>query len=416
MTSESEDTDREQGGKEDWDARQRKLELAKQTYTEVLDATKHQDDKVGRYLAALAFLTTGAIALLFRGGILSRQFEFSGNYPFEPKPPLIAIAALGFFACVLLSVALLLLCLSTPLRVPGQRRDASKKGSSLSGSRLFFSYIGAEPISEWRARWDAPAEAIQAEMTSQYFTEAHNLAERARSKYQHTNEAAALFVFSLVFLALAVSLTVYASLQPSDVVPVGRGVTLIVGLVSAFYSWAVLHSQVVHEKQSMQDFVDGINRVDQKAISRKEATGSLAWMSALLPIALVLVAAIEDDRGIRTLAAVFFIFALGWAFSLTQSRWTTKCPSCRRRTLGLALMGISAIVVGFALGGPFQLALLLVYPTFLFMSTLRESSRRHRISQYRLVGAAPGAHSAACLVYSQRVERPDAAPETVGTP
>lgn len=414
MTSESAAAGPEQRGRTDWDTQQRKLELAKQTYTEVLDATKHQDDKVGRYLAALAFLTTGAIALLFRGDTLPRKFEFSGDYPFEPQLPLVALAGLGFFACVLLSVGLLLLCLSTPLRVPGQRRDASGRGRSLEGSRLFFSYIGAEPVKVWKQRWDLPAEEIQAEMTTHYFAEAHNLAERARSKYQHTNEAAALFVFGLVFLAFAVSLTVYASLQPPGVIQVGRGVTLTVGIVGALYSGAVLHSQFVHEQQSMQEFVDWFGQVSRDSVSRRGATAALGRMAVLAPVALVIVSALEDGIRDRILGALISVVTVGVSFWLTRLRWTTKCPQCKKRIVALALMGLTVVVAGFTLGGPFQFSLLLVYPAFLFFGTLRESSRRHRISQYRLAGAAPTGHGADCLVYSTSAKSAISEPETVG--
>src|SRR4051794_32127601 len=53
----------------------RAIELAERAYKEVLDATKHQDDKVGRFLTAIAFLTTGSIALIATGVALRRSFS-----------------------------------------------------------------------------------------------------------------------------------------------------------------------------------------------------------------------------------------------------------------------------------------------------------------------------------------------------
>ena len=43
-----------------------KVEIASRSYKEVLDATVHQDDKVGRILTAAAFLTTGALTIITR--------------------------------------------------------------------------------------------------------------------------------------------------------------------------------------------------------------------------------------------------------------------------------------------------------------------------------------------------------------
>src|ERR1700723_3669088 len=42
----------------------RYFEYARLSYTEVLDATKHQDDKIGRLLTAVAFLTVAALAMV----------------------------------------------------------------------------------------------------------------------------------------------------------------------------------------------------------------------------------------------------------------------------------------------------------------------------------------------------------------
>lgn len=384
---------------DDWTVRQRTLDFAKQTYAEVLDATKHQDDKVGRYLAALAFLTTGAIALLFRSGILARDFRFEGDFPVEVSAPLIALSALGFFGCVLLSVALLLLCLSTPLRVPGQRREHAPSGNPLGKSRLFFSYIGGQPVKDWKKRWELPPEQIQQELTRQYIAESHNLAERARSKYQHTNEAAALFVFALVFLGLAVALIVLISLQAGGPIVVGREVSIIVAFVAAIYSGALLHSQLVYERQSMQYFVDGSRGANDEAVNRRAAGRALAIMVYAVPAALVIAAIPEDDRltrGAFWLASVIFIL---WSFRVTKPRWKTTCPGCKLR---VRLLLVGALVVatgGFSLGGPFQLGMLLVYPCFLFASSVRDGSRRHRVSQYRLLDTRPPGHSRGCHVY-----------------
>jgi len=52
-----------------------KIDLAQISYDEVLDATKHQDDKVGRFLTAIAFLTTGSIALIAAKNGLSRTYR-----------------------------------------------------------------------------------------------------------------------------------------------------------------------------------------------------------------------------------------------------------------------------------------------------------------------------------------------------
>ncbi|WP_217996947.1 hypothetical protein, partial [Nocardioides jensenii] len=86
-----------------------KLDLAERSYKEVLDATKHQDDKVGRFLTAIAFLTTGAIALITTNPstAIAREFALPGG----SSQPLLAWVTGVFLAFTLGSVTLLLLCL-----------------------------------------------------------------------------------------------------------------------------------------------------------------------------------------------------------------------------------------------------------------------------------------------------------------
>ena len=105
-----------------------KLGMITSSYAEVLDATKHQDDKIGQLLTSIAFLTaaTLAMAALESGNFITRSFEV------EPyKLPLALIALVAFLVGVAWSVMLLLVSLSTPLRVPGLVRS--------QGGRIPFS-------------------------------------------------------------------------------------------------------------------------------------------------------------------------------------------------------------------------------------------------------------------------------------
>ena len=52
-----------------------RLKYARESYKEVLDATKHQDDKIGRFLTAIAFLFTGAIAFGTRSDLLQIRYS-----------------------------------------------------------------------------------------------------------------------------------------------------------------------------------------------------------------------------------------------------------------------------------------------------------------------------------------------------
>lgn len=119
-----------------------RFDLARQSYQENLDATKHQDDKIGRFLAAIAFLTGGALVFFDRDvlGVLYRL----GNRDL----PLAAWSLGAFLVLVSMSVLLLILSLATPLTMP-----VARKRLRLGRSHLFFLAIAGETEESWRRLW-----------------------------------------------------------------------------------------------------------------------------------------------------------------------------------------------------------------------------------------------------------------------
>ena len=98
---------------------QKRLQLITASYAEVLDATKHQDDKIGQLLTGVAFLTAATLALaaLEPISIITRRFTVE---PFSLPVLLITLAV--FLLGIAFGFMLLLISLSTPLRLPGLGR------------------------------------------------------------------------------------------------------------------------------------------------------------------------------------------------------------------------------------------------------------------------------------------------------
>ncbi|MEA2716464.1 MAG: hypothetical protein QOI99_781 [Actinomycetota bacterium] len=180
--------------------REKRRQLARETYLEVLDATKHQDDKIGRFLAGIAFLTSGAIAFGFRGEVLLIHYRAKDGL--VPYP---ALAFSAFLLLVLLGVLLLIISLGPNLSLPkgshGNRR-----------SRLFFFVIADETPDEWRARWAADVDiaTIETEITMNYIDETANIADKTVFKYHRTGEARAVLSLGILALAIGVLLAVNA--------------------------------------------------------------------------------------------------------------------------------------------------------------------------------------------------------------
>src|ERR1700675_295136 len=97
---------------------QLRLDLARKSYEEVLDATKHQDDKIGRFLTAIAFLFTGAIAFGARPEIIGIRVGVAAT------PVALPEIFLGvFLALSVIAVLLLLVGLGPNLNLPSPERE-----------------------------------------------------------------------------------------------------------------------------------------------------------------------------------------------------------------------------------------------------------------------------------------------------
>lgn len=358
-----------------WRPEEAHNDLIKESFHQVLDATKHQDDKIGRFLTAVAFLTTGAIALLYGAALTAPRFSFAHvDYPEGPGHgvyPLVAWASVGFFLCVFSAVSLLLISLTAPLRLPGRRTDW---GPSLRGSRLFFTHIADEPADDWNRRWHPP-DVLDAskQVYEQYVNETHNLAERARVKYQHTNEAGSLFILALLILGLLVVLTTAATLADgvsSSVggkpIPWSWRLAWPCGLVICAHVLVQLHGLYVQSTASVQlarDAGDGM----PEARVMQDGAHSLRYLLLTIPVFVLAVMTPGSSPVQRRVggcvAAVSVLASLWW----TRRRWArNKFPHWPwARLTTHALVPIALAVGGLAVGGVWQLCVALV-PSGLF--------------------------------------------------
>lgn len=239
------------------------LELLRETYREVLDAVKHQDDKIGRLLAGLAFLTAATLAV---GGLGSAAY-LTRNFDIPPfKTPLALIALGSFIVCMVFAVTLLLAAFSTPLRLPGQF-DQPKSSSmpvtwahDIQGSPLFFFPISRLRIAEWSRKTTA-ASAVEAEQLLQervetLVNETHNLASRAAYKHDRINEAVSLVAIALLSLLLAAVLTLIAAVstpageEAAPPVHLTLGNSILLGALVALATFAQFHARIRDQRQT----------------------------------------------------------------------------------------------------------------------------------------------------------------------
>lgn len=225
----------------------RAVELARQTYLEVLDATKHQDDKVNRFLVAIAFLTTGAITFLLKADVLHVRYILESG----DRIPFIAIAAGGYLAGTSASVLLLLMALSSELKLPGRKSPLRAESVKLEDSLLYFQMIGSRPLDGWMGLWEREPQATEAQLRLNYLREAHNLSERARVKYGLTDEAAAIYIYAIQWLAMGLLLGVHVTQRPGGVsqpIDLAGWAFALMAIVLAAHPMLQLYNVYRHER------------------------------------------------------------------------------------------------------------------------------------------------------------------------
>lgn len=186
-------------------ARTRRIELLQESYSEVLDAVKHQDDKIGRLLTGLSFLTAATLAV---AGLGSAQYV-TRRFRVEPWGDLpLALIFLGVFVGgVVLAVSLLLAAFNTPLRLLGERQQGREHDST-----IYFFHIARKSVKEWRRTVTKGSNACLEERRIQEFAnETHNLAARAKYKHERISEATVILVTAMLALILAAVLTLVAA-------------------------------------------------------------------------------------------------------------------------------------------------------------------------------------------------------------
>jgi hypothetical protein len=310
---------------------QKKLQLITASYAEVLDATKHQDDKIGQLLTGVAFLTAATLALaaLEPISIVARRFTAQ---PF--RLPLLLITLAVFLLGIAFGVMLLLISLSTPLRLPGLGRSRADRpeGNTINwingvrGSQVYFFEIARLSIEQWETKWDASADALARERVSSLIKETHNLGLRTRAKYDRTTEAVALLSMSLLAFALGVILVAIVATGPPGMHPINMTLLqrILLGGIIASYCWIQLLGQIRYSHQA----VDEVPPPGMDTMERVKYLGQLLY-AATLPLLLVVI--LEYDRSWPGLTA-WLVVTVGLATASVVAFWmATSGQSADRR-------------------------------------------------------------------------------------
>jgi hypothetical protein len=244
------------------------IELLESSYEEVLDATKHQEDKVSRLLTAIAFITASSLALA-NFGTFSRAVEHTYDLG-DVKVPLAALTLGTFLVGVVATVVILLSSITTPLRLPGAPKGGDNTehvnyaDPAVEASQIYFYEISGFSVDEWQRKWRSDEAALRRERRDSLVVETHNLATRTTFKYERMNEAVSVLSFALFAFALSIVLVLLAVTQDGaasvrvEEVEIGDFARVTLASIIFGYAWLQLFVSARERVLTVEE-IDGVS-------------------------------------------------------------------------------------------------------------------------------------------------------------
>ena len=267
------------------EARELRLALLRESYSEVLDATTHQDEKIGRLLTAIAFLTGASLALAGLSGSnhLLRPYTLG---PFEIPLALVTIGA--FVLWVSFAVMLLLAAFSTPLQIPGfgdpARPRATVKPEKIH--QIYFFGIIRHSEEEWGTHLDSPVDDLVKWRIDSFKREVHNLAARAAYKHDRVTEASTLIAQAIVWFALSGLLIVISAAKPPrpNAVALSAADSFLIGAVIAAACYMQFHVRIRDLRKVLKDKSNPVRLGVDRTFSISTTLGVLLVLSTTQPL------------------------------------------------------------------------------------------------------------------------------------
>jgi hypothetical protein len=201
----------------------KRFDLSEKLINGLLAANEHLDDKAGRILGAMAFLTAAAAAIFTKAYSPSPPSEMIRRRLYDVLPATVGVdvtnainrvswdvphaTILGFewslvtFAVYMLLVfvgaVLYLTALGPFLNIPKAWKERSKREPSL----LFFYFVAEQSEPDWAGQWSEEKSAdLEARITSNQIYESRMIAQNARAKYTYLSVGSIFFIMAIFCL------------------------------------------------------------------------------------------------------------------------------------------------------------------------------------------------------------------------
>jgi hypothetical protein len=181
---------------------ERRAALAKSILDDVVESSNHEDEKVGRILTSMSFLTVGA-AIAF-STFLSNRTGLS-SYGVD----LLSVLFFAYLFLLVLGTIIMLEAMSPRLYLRLRRKDEIKdEGPSSAGleSMHFFKSIARTDEAKWLASFkDESVEELLAHERDDALRQAHFLARKVTKKIEYIRRAKWIILLASFFLVAMVA-------------------------------------------------------------------------------------------------------------------------------------------------------------------------------------------------------------------
>ncbi|MGP8124326.1 MAG: hypothetical protein ACLQEQ_00415 [Nitrososphaerales archaeon] len=181
----------------DIDELQRKAALAKSILDGVVDSSNHEDEKVGRILYSMSFLTVGT-TIAFSAFLGNRIGTIAYGVD------LVSVLFLGYILFLVMGTIIILEAMSPRLYLrPG--RGARAKGADTDSASLdsmhFFKSIARKSQAEWLAYFkDAGSADLLMREYDDALRQAHFLSSKVNQKVEYIRKAKWIMLIAALFL------------------------------------------------------------------------------------------------------------------------------------------------------------------------------------------------------------------------
>ena len=191
------------------DELQRRAALAKSILDGVVDSSNHEDEKVGRILYSMSFLTVGT-TIAFSTFLGNRI----GIYAYGVD--LVSVFFLGYVLFLAMGTIIILEAMSPRLHFPigrGSRRDGAVTNSGHLDSMHFFKSIARRERAEWVASFEGADSAdLLMRERDDALRQAHFLSTKVARKVEYIRKAKWIMFFAALSLVAMVASGVFSYL------------------------------------------------------------------------------------------------------------------------------------------------------------------------------------------------------------